>query len=172
MNDRDPWQVLDASWPWVKIRIVHAPDRWGQTVWINGKPHIELAHDLGHIQQRCTLAHELHHLEIGQPCTPYCGGNERTVVEATARWLLPDIDALGGHLADQDIDTAARELEVTRQVLIDRLTTLSADEETRLGALLGTATDAGAGRAAHGLRRFPATVHTCFEGAGRPALPR
>lgn len=132
----DPWQTLASTWPWVKVYIRRLPDRWGQTIWGGGKPYIELAHDLGRAQQRCTLAHEIHHLASGCPHSDDDETDERKVVEATARWLLPDLTDVGDALRDQDIDRAAAALDVTRQVLMDRLTHLLEHEEEQLGQML------------------------------------
>ncbi|HEU5008810.1 MAG TPA: ImmA/IrrE family metallo-endopeptidase, partial [Jatrophihabitantaceae bacterium] len=117
--------------------------------------------DLGPVQQRCTLAHELHHLEFGRPCGSFCDDNEREVVEATARWLLPDLAPVGAALRTQDVEAAARDLGVTRQVLADRLCTLTEHEEIELAAMLTPATDAGDVRAAHGPRRHLRQVPPC-----------
>lgn len=142
--DRDPWQTLATYWPKVNVFIRVLSDVWGQTIWPDrGPAYIELAHDLGPIQQRCTLAHELHHLEFGRPCTSFCGDNEREVCEATARWLLPDLEVVGNALAVHDVATAAGELSVTRKVLTDRLSSLGEREEDELGRLLKSSTRPG-----------------------------
>jgi hypothetical protein len=80
-----------------------------------------LAFDLGRIQRRCTLAHELHHVIKGEPCTPLCPDDEADVIEQTARFLLPDLEPVADALSRLDLERAAEALNVTRNVLLDRL---------------------------------------------------
>lgn len=157
--ERDPWRALATSWPWIPVYVRRLPDVWGQTIWPDsGKPYIELAHDLGPIQQRCTLAHEMHHLEAGRPCRSLCDRDEREVREATARWLLPDLAPVGGTLASAAVPAAAERLNVTTQVLVDRLASLTEVEEAELAAMLPASSGsvAGRARAADGPRRCTA----------------
>lgn len=154
-DDRDPWYAMSENFPLVPIFIRRLSDRWGQTVWDHGRARVELAHDLGWIQQRCTLAHEMHHLVAGQPCEPLCARDERKVREATARWLLPDVDEFGAVLARTDVAAAARALYVTKAVLVDRLASLTAEEESQLGGWLEAPDSDDAPRAAYGPRKSP-----------------
>lgn len=167
----NPWHALKTEWPRVRVYVRYSPDRWGQTIWPDtGSPYIELAHDLGRIQRRCTVAHELHHLAVGKPCASFCDTNERRVVEDTARWLLPDLADVGRALAEHDMETAAELLSVTVEVLNDRLDTMTAAEEKELGALLAESSDSGL-QAAHGApRRTVDPPARCKgrHGAGRP----
>jgi len=161
--DTDPWQYLARNLPHVKVHIRAMTDRWGQAVWVNGAPSIELAHDLGRVEQRCTLAHEVHHIMAGAPCVSLCADNELQVIEATARWLLPDLDAVGAALCEHDVVTAAARLDVTVTVLNDRLHTLTAMEEVELAAMIAPSTDdeGGAVAACGGPRRTPRPVPPC-----------
>jgi hypothetical protein len=166
----DPWQLLTAQWPWVKVYVRVLSDRWAQTVWDGPAPRIELAHDLGRVQQRCSLAHELHHLAAGRPCVSLCEADERAVVEATARWLLPDLAALGVALRDLDMSAAAASFDVTRGVLNDRLLYLSEAEEAEIAAALrpGTASAGTAAvTAAHGRPRRSPSVAACRDDCAR-----
>lgn len=149
----NPWHALASDWPKVPIFIRVLPDKWGQTIWEGDRASIELAHDLGPVQQRCTLAHELHHLEAGKPCSSFCGINERDVVEATARWLLPDLAVIGRALASADMARAADRLDVTVTVLNDRLVCLSEMEQRKLATLIKQGSEGGGTRAANEARR-------------------
>lgn len=138
MSDPDPWVALAQNWPAVKIYIRVMPDRWGQTIWSHsGPPYIELAHDASVIQQRCTLAHEYHHLDLGAEA------DEQDVREATARWLLPDLSRVGVELEKRGVRVAAERLQVTSKVLNDRLTTLTTHEGAELATFLRPATSSG-----------------------------
>ena len=162
MRDPDPWTALGEAYPGTEVHYRHLPDRWGQTLWLeDGTVRIELALDLDYVQQRCTLAHELHHLIAGRPCVALCDTNEREVVEATARWLLPDLAELGGLLRRLDAARAAARLDVTVDVVNDRVVTLTPAERETLAGILGPGTDAPATRAAHGARRNPPPPHRC-----------
>jgi hypothetical protein len=164
LSDRDPLATLGAEWPWIKVYVRRMDDKFGQTIWTgpNGQPYIEIAGDIGPIQQRVTLAHEMHHLVAGAPCTSFCGQNEREVVKATAEWLLPDLDELGAILRDHDMASAARELRVTTDVIADRLAGLSESDTARLTTLLSPATDGPVtARVGHGPRRPIDPEHRC-----------
>lgn len=156
MTAPDPWQALDKRFPRVKVYYRTMPNRWAQTIWPEaGPPFIEIAHDLGPIQQRCTLAHEYQHLVYGKPCASFCDANEAEVVEATARWLLPDLAALGAVLKHHDSKSAARLLEVTGRVLDERMTYLTDVEADELAGYLSPPLQTAEARAAHGPRRTP-----------------
>lgn len=163
MTIPDPWQTLATDWPKVEVFVRYLPDRWGQTVWDGDRPHVELAHDLGPVQRRCTLAHELHHLYAGRPCSSFCGGNERDVTEATARWLLPDITVVGDALRNRSLRNAAEALQVTRQVLNDRLDCMTDAEISALERIVEPGAATGTVRAADGPGRRPAArpQHRC-----------
>ena len=167
VTPRDPLATLESDFPWVDIFIRRLPDVYGQTVWSGAKPHIELAADLGPIVQRVTLAHELQHLVAGRPCTSFCGDNERDVVDATARWLLPDVIEIGAALAGRTLREAATALLVTTDVLLQRLSSMSDTEHAELHLILPGGTDRppGSVRAAYGPRRIVETRrgHSCEE---------
>lgn len=151
MSDPDPWVALAQNWPAVAIYIRVMSDRWGQTIWSrNGPPYIELAHDAGAVQQRCTLAHEYHHLDLG------ADADEQQVREATARWLLPDLSLIGVELEDRGVRVAADRLHVTSKVLNDRLTTLTVHEGAELAAFLRPATASGTQRSLRPVPRYVA----------------
>lgn len=171
-DDRDPWYAMSENFPLVPIYVKRLPGKWGQTVWDDGHARVEIAHDLGWIQQRSTLAHEMHHLVAGQPCRSMCERDEREVREATARWLLPDVDEIGSTLAQHDVAEAAKRLYVTKAVLADRLASLTGTEEERLGRWLGEDDgDVDAPRAAYGPRRLVCTA-PCLRAGRTPPNPR
>jgi Zn-dependent peptidase ImmA (M78 family) len=149
--------------------------RWGQTIWRNGVPEIHLAYDLGKVQRRCTLAHELHHVLNGPPCRPLCPEDEADVIEQTARYLLPDLPSVAGAVALRDLTEAAATLNVTRNVLTERLDSLTEDEMRTFGELLAALSDPSPkGQAAcnhmdhHTSRRHSRTRnHSCRPGPRR-----
>lgn len=108
----------------------------GITSWEESDPVIYLSHRLSKIQRRCVLAHELQHIERGQPCLDRAMLDEQRVVAATARWLLTDFAAVCDVVSRMDIRQAAASLLVTRRVLTDRLDDLNAAEIAQLGEVL------------------------------------
>lgn len=119
-----PWRRLrslpqvDVSWPVLATEL-------GRT---DGLTRIEIDRRLGQAARRCVLTHELVHVERGQGCRqpPTI---ERLVCIETARRLVP-LSALTIALAyTTDLDYAAWDLWVTRDVLDDRLGSLSDAEK-------------------------------------------
>lgn len=133
---------LQDRHPEVRIHLrTDLGTRWGQTIWRNGVPEIHLAYDLGKVQRRCTLAHELHHVLNGPPCRPLCPDDEADVIEQTARYLLPDLNTVAGAIALHDLTEAAAALNVTRNVLTERLDSFTEDELRTFGELLTALSD-------------------------------
>jgi hypothetical protein len=159
----DPWTALADDWPGTDLYYRHLPERWGQTVWDeNGVPHIELAIDMGRVQQRCTLTHEIGHLVAGKPCVSLCDRNEQDVIEWTARILLPDLGPVAGLLRRHPVTRAAERLHVTVDILNDRVITLNDDEREMMTASVGTVQGGPDVLAAHGHpRRDPPKPHAC-----------
>jgi hypothetical protein len=133
----DPWTRLSEEWPAVEVHIANLPSHWGLTVWCATGATIYLSHTLRRVQRRVVLAHELQHLERGQPCAELSKLDEARVVAATARWLLPDFAEVCELLAEKDVRQAAAEMQVTRRVLTDRLDDMNAGEVAMLGKALG-----------------------------------
>lgn len=80
-------------------------------------------------ERRCTLLHELLHLERGPALTTTVGRDEDAVRRATARLMLPSVRALGEALAwAHNEQEAAEELAVDVGVLRDRLRWLHPSE--------------------------------------------
>lgn len=160
----------------MKVHLRHdLGTRWGQTIWRDGVPEIHIAFDLGKIQRRCTLAHELHHVLNGPPCRPLCPDDEADVIEQTARYLLPELPSIAGAVALHDLTEAAEILNVTRNVLCERLDALTDDELRRFGEMLAALSDPSpVGPAAcnhmdhHTSRRHQRhRVHSCRPGPRR-----
>jgi hypothetical protein len=127
----NPWQRLAEDWPAVPIRYLDLGSRFvhGRSVWKRGRPvEVQLHSALNQVQRRCTLAHELEHLDRGAPCETLRATIERRVVHATARYLLPDLDLVSSAIEVYDLHRAANELWVTFPVLVDRLRGLTAKE--------------------------------------------
>lgn len=113
---------LDLCWGGLPPGQLGATD--GHRIWI--------ATGLTIRERRCTLAHELAHIDLGL-IVDVTWAAEQRVRDVTARRLLPDIDAVASALAGGvDMATASEELWVTEDVLTDRLTTLADAERAML----------------------------------------
>jgi hypothetical protein len=127
MSDRyDPWADVAGNWPGVEVVI--EPMR-GTLLGELRYPVIALRAGTSAAQRRCTLAHELVHLERGVvDCGPWAAREELAVHAEAARRLirLDDLTAavlLAG--ADPAAVVLAQALEVDTQTLtlrVDRLT--------------------------------------------------
>lgn len=113
---------LDLCWGGLPPGQLGATD--GHRIWI--------AKNLTIRERRCTLAHELVHIDLDL-VSDVTWASEQRVRDVTARRLLPDIDAVASALAGGvDMATASEELWVTEDVLTDRLTTLADAERAML----------------------------------------
>jgi IrrE N-terminal-like domain len=121
-----PWHKLRAL-SQVQLSWVVMPGRLGET---NGVDHIRMHPHQNQAQRRCTLAHELAHIELGH--VHGCSlAEERTAGELAARWLI-DI----GELADaarwaRSPEELADELWVDVETIHIRLGALSDAERAR-----------------------------------------
>jgi hypothetical protein len=129
----DPWSDLALNWPDVEVRI--EPMR-GTLLGRLCYPVISLRSGTSAAQRRCTLAHEIVHLERGAgDCGQWAAREEMLVHTEAARRLcrLDDIAAavraLGG---EPDFGALAQALEVDRQTLGLRLQRLSTAERQQL----------------------------------------
>jgi hypothetical protein len=94
----------------------------GVDIWIDDR--------LDAIEQRCVIMHELIHIERGEgTCQPEYV--EMEVRYETARRLLPDITTIP--CRGKDLAEVARELGVTRRVLMDRSAMLTRDQSVAAG---------------------------------------
>ncbi len=134
MGTPDPWAEL-ARHP--HIDLVWATLPRGVRGLTDGVATIWLDHALTQRERRCTLAHELIHVQRGHhgPQPPTI---EARVRDETARWLLPNLTQISHTLtAATSLDDAAQELWVTQDVLEDRLTNLNHHERHHITTLLG-----------------------------------
>lgn len=113
---------LDLCWGGLPPGQLGATD--GRRIWI--------ATGLTIRERRCTLAHELVHIDLDL-VSDVTWASEQRVRDVTARRLLPDIDAIVSTLAGGvDVATASDELWVTEDILTDRLTNLNDEESNHL----------------------------------------
>src|SRR3954467_11741707 len=129
----DPWLDLAENWPEVEAVIAPLPGRLlGELRY----PVIALRAGTSAAQRRCTLAHELVHLERGTgECGIWAGREERLVHAQAARRLVTigqlerALFELGG---DADLAALAGLLEVDRETAGLRLRLLPEAERRRL----------------------------------------
>lgn len=89
MSHPHPWRLLRAL-PHITLLWQRMPGRMGAT---NGRDEIVLHPDQLQVERRCTLAHELAHIELGH--VDGCSSSEEQhAARLAARWLVP-IEALG-----------------------------------------------------------------------------
>ena len=132
MSPLDPWAALAAR---PDVDLVWADLPRGVRGLTDGVGTIWLDRGLSQRERRCTLAHELIHLERGhkgaQPASV-----EADVNAEAARRLLPDLGTIGRALAwARTLDEAAHELWVTREILAARLDALDDSERAHLHPL-------------------------------------
>lgn len=122
--------------PWRALReLTHIHLSWksedGMLGETDGRSVIVMNPDQSQRQRRCTLAHELAHIELGH----IDGATDREEADArehAARRLIP-LDRLMDALRWADnLEEVADELWVDHQTLIDRLDTLTDDERQAL----------------------------------------
>ncbi|MDQ1722895.1 MAG: hypothetical protein QOI26_2629 [Pseudonocardiales bacterium] len=139
----DPWADLRQNWPHVKVVIEPMTDDLLGEVRDDGQL-IALRADTSAAQRRCTLTHELVHLERGiLDCGPWHQREESLVHAEVSRRLIPlaslaaAIRALGG--AD-DPAAIAQWLEVDSETLEIRLSRMSSAERRMLRRALARQT--------------------------------
>src|SRR5689334_6344497 len=109
----NPWQRLAEDWPAVTVEYAALGADWGRTRWVRGKPRVIILNEqLTQVQRRVTVAHECEHLDRGAAHESLRASEERRVLAAAARYLLPDLDLLAATLAVYDLHRAADELWV------------------------------------------------------------
>jgi hypothetical protein len=131
----DPWLELRARWP--EVRVVIEPMA-GRLLGELRYPVIALRAGTTAAQRRCTLAHELVHLERGvHDCGPWAAREERAVHAEAARRLIGGDDlvrAIRGAGGSDDLALLAAALDVDRETLRVRLESLSRTERARIMA--------------------------------------
>lgn len=133
----DPWRDLQENWP--QIKVVHEP-MTGRLLGELRYPIIALRAGTSAAQRRCTLAHELVHLERGVgDCGIWAAREELHVHEVAARRLI-SFAALARALCECDGDGSpgalAQLLDVDRQTLELRLARLTPREMADVRAML------------------------------------
>lgn len=126
----DPWARLACDWPDVEVRYEDLGRRWEVTRWYADRPPMIALHkDLYQVEARAALTHGIEHLEFGAPCETLRASIERRVIDATARWLLPDVDQIAVAMATyESTHLAAHDLWVPHFVLIDRIKCFTEEE--------------------------------------------
>jgi hypothetical protein len=99
----------------------------GVDIWVDDR--------LSAVQLLCTLTHELVHIELGHT-SHQAEDSEMAVRYETARRLLP-LDRMAGVCSKEDkpLEVIARELSVTKRVLMDRAATLTDNEALAAGCV-------------------------------------
>lgn len=96
----------------------------GVDIWVDDR--------LNEVQEKCAIAHEEVHIELGHS-TIQVEAVEMRVRYITAKRLLPDSGI--GSCSGSTLAAAARHLGVTRQVLMDRAATLTDAQMEAAGCL-------------------------------------
>jgi len=129
----DPWLDLLENWPEVVVRTEPLPGRMlGELCY----PVIALRAESSPAQRRCTLTHEIVHLERGvRDCGQWLAREEWYVDREVALRLLP-IAVLAPAIRDaggiEDLTEIARHLDVDTQTLTMRLSLLTGSERRRV----------------------------------------
>ena len=121
----DPWQIAAEK----RLRIYLA--NLGGLSGVTDGEHVWLSPGLTWVEARCTLTHELEHIAVGHT------GHQPPAVEGwvrvrVARRLIP-LERLLGHRESQEHPAAiAESLDVTLDVLRDRIRGLTLEERANL----------------------------------------
>lgn len=130
-----PWRELRDRWPEVEVRIEPLPgDLLGELRY----PVISLRAGTSAAQRRCTLTHELVHLERGAgDCGRWAAREEHLVHAEVARRLVP-IDLLIRAIRDSggtaEPAALAALLDVDTETLVLRVRLLTRPERSRIRA--------------------------------------
>ena len=124
MSFYNPWDHLHAAFPAVRVEFTRLDGRCGET---NGRDLIRLDKRLLQVERRCTLAHELVHLEAGEGRA--CSASREREVNRIAAARLISLEALvkAARWARSPVELA-EELWVTTSMLEARCETLTAAE--------------------------------------------
>jgi hypothetical protein len=131
----DPWRDLQRNWPQLRVVLEVMPaGLLGQLRY----PVIALRAGTSGAQRRCTLTHELVHLERGvRDCGPWAAREELLVHTEVARRLVP-VTTLAAAVRDlggaDDLARLAEALNVDRQTLLLRLRLVTAAERAHICA--------------------------------------
>lgn len=126
-----PWRHLRDHWPHINVHHTDdlPEDRLGET---DGHAKVWLRRRQLQVERRCTLTHELIHLERGDTgeCPPAV---EVEIDREAARRLIPWGSLLEAARWSRDIEEIADELWVTEKILRARAETLTGSEVLALG---------------------------------------
>lgn len=129
----DPWSDLGERWP--EVRVVIEPMA-GRLLGVLRYPVIALRAGTSAAQRRCTLTHEIVHLDRGvRDCGPWAEREERAVHDEAARRLIDAHDlvrAIRDAGGTDDLAVLAAALDVDRETLRVRLANLTRGERTRI----------------------------------------
>ena len=134
----DPWRHLARYWPEVTVLVVPMS---GSLLGELRYPVILLRPGTTTAQQRCTLAHEIAHLERGlSGGGPWAEREERAVHAAAARRLIDPTDLgralreIGGRAETSHVPALAAALAVDLETMRLRLELLTEDERREIRA--------------------------------------
>ena len=131
-----PWRRFRVEAQWA-LRVAHLPR--GRMGYVDLRAHaVVIDRTLLQVERRCTIAHELVHIERGPvPADPWLGLREERAVEREAAKRLIGLDALADALAwSAWPDEVADELWVDVQTLNARVAGLSRSERAWLSQRL------------------------------------
>ena len=133
----DPWLDLLVNWPEIDVVIEHMT---GQLLGELRYPIIALRAGTSAAQRRCTLTHEIVHLERGvMDCGPWAAREEAKVEAEVARRLIgpADLDRAVRELGtDAGLAALAQFLDVDQQIARIRLGLITPGEHRRMAARL------------------------------------
>ena len=121
----DPWQAAAEQ----QLRI-YLTDL-GELSGVTDGEHVWLSPDLTWVEARCTLTHELEHIDAGH-CGHQPPGVEEIIRGRAARRLIPTEQLLKHRDSQEHPAAIADTLNVTRGVLRDRIRGLTLEERARL----------------------------------------
>lgn len=127
MSRWNPWRYLRDRHPDVHVHCTHHLVRPSLGEW-DGRRLVHLDGRLQQTERRCTLAHELVHLERG-PCDPEDAREEQLVHELAAR-LLVTLDQLVDAILWGQGQPDPDELWIDPATLLARVRALTDDERT------------------------------------------
>lgn len=125
-----PWRAFRSLTDWTLAVDVLPGHRRGQVDF--EARVVTLDRRLLQVERRCTIRHELHHIERGPAAPGLRGKDERAVRQATARDLIALDDLLDGLRWTRQPDELADLLWVTRDVLETRIRHLQPAERRHL----------------------------------------
>ncbi|KUM31854.1 hypothetical protein AQ436_01680 [Arthrobacter sp. EpRS66] len=117
----DPWTIIGAN-PWIEVHHVRMPD--GKPGATDGHQSIWLDDRLTVRERRCVLTHELVHLQYGH-ASCQSPKHEWKVRRETAHLLIPWPSLIRASADHMSLSDLADDLNVTSQLLQDRLQTVS-----------------------------------------------